>query len=126
MGIIDFIRKMRNLISAALLTFVASAQAGFLTGDYADVGRNLNAFSDALEKKVCRKGYEKRDKNIEDLRKSYCRMSMEPKPITLERVCEMECDGDKFVGANINNSVVYYRATNEFCGICCDNGDDEK
>merc|ERR1712038_287842 len=47
MGIIHFVRKMRNFISVALLAFATSTQASFLTDGYATgEGRNLSGAPD--------------------------------------------------------------------------------
>merc|ERR1712066_132779 len=132
MGIINFIRKMHKFVSAALLAFVASAQAGFLTEDYADEGRNLRSTEDLLEEKICGKGYkkremkiEKRDMKIEDLKETFCRVTTYGAPDGVKLVCKDECVGDKYVGPSVRNrSYMFYEARDEFCGICCN--DDEE
>merc|ERR1712066_188443 len=106
MGIINFIRKMRNYISAALLAFVASAQAGFLTEDYADEGRNLA---------------ENCGDKVEVMRKAYCSDVLKGRIAGPEYACDAECDGDIFVGnRSKRTSIIHYKAQDNFCGFCCD------
>merc|ERR1712066_290897 len=103
MGIINFIRKMRNYISAALLAFVASAQAGFLTEDYADEGRNLA---------------ENCGDKVEVMRKAYCSDVLTGTFSMPKVACERECAGDIFVG-DYRSSLINYKAQDNFCGFCC-------
>merc|ERR1712038_434400 len=109
MGIINFIRKMRNNISAALLAFVASAQAGFLTEDYAEEGRNLSMLD--VSDYEC-------DSRIKYMRSTFCSWAITLVNIAPKVACETECDGDEFIGF-ANGSVINERARDEFCMMCC-------
>merc|ERR1712066_825707 len=120
MGIINLIRKMHKFVSAALPAFVASTQAGFLTEDYADEGRNLRS-----DEEICGKGYKKREMKIEELKETFCRATTHlPKKVKL--VCKEECDGDKYAGPSVGyRSVIFTEAQRDFCGICCNDDDEE-
>merc|ERR1712038_592783 len=120
MGIINFIRKMRNFISAALLAFAASAQAGFLTEDYADEGRNLDEIDDPMEYKYCNEGYEERDKQIDELRTNFCQSSLIRIGPVPQDACERECKGGKWILETMRGSYLTPYATYSFCEVCCD------
>merc|ERR1712038_166450 len=109
MGIINFIRKMRNYISAALLAFVASAQAGFLTEDYAEEGRNLSMLDESDYMCYSR---------IKRMKSTVCRWAITWERVSPKVACEAECDGDEFIGFALG-SLINENARDEFCGMCC-------